>query len=115
MWGPFVSNEEPGPGSWDAEDRATIAAVAKGKLKKHVCGDKGGSLLSISANMKLRLFFAAQVFDAIAIDARRREDDVPWDETKEVITKNTPFFGFLCMQKNNEFVNYKCSDYKVKI
>ena len=41
VWGPFVSNEEPGPGSWDAEDRATIAAVAKGKLKKHVCGDKG--------------------------------------------------------------------------
>ena len=115
MWGPFVSNEEPGPGSWDAEDRATIAAVAKGKLKKHVCGDKGGFLLSISANMKLIPFFHAQVFDAIAIDARRREDDVPWDETKEVITKNTPFFGFLCMQKNNDLVGYKCSDYKVRI
>ena len=54
VWGPFVSNEEPGPGSWDAEDRATIAAVAKGKLKKHVCGDKGGALLSISAYMKLQ-------------------------------------------------------------
>ena len=55
------------------------------------------------------------MFDAIAIDARRREDDVPWDETKEVITKNTPFFGFLCMQKNNDLVGYKCSDYKARI
>ena len=40
VWGPFVSNEEPGPGSWDTEDRATIVTVAKGALKKHVCGDK---------------------------------------------------------------------------
>ena len=55
-----------------------------------------------------------KVFDAIAIDARRREDDTPWDETREVITKNTPFFGFLCMHKNNNYVGYKCSDYKVK-
>ena len=55
------------------------------------------------------------MFDAIAIDARRREDDTPWDETREVITKNTPFFGLLCMQKNNNHVGYKCSDYKVNI
>ena len=41
VWGPFVSNEEPGPGSWDAEDRATITSVAKGALRKHACGDKG--------------------------------------------------------------------------
>ena len=53
-----------------------------------------------------------QVFDAIAIDSRRRDDDTPWDETKELITKNTPFFGFLCMQKNNNHVGYQCSDYK---
>ena len=55
----------------------------------------------------------SKVFDAIAIDARRREDDVPWDETGEVITKNTPFFGFLCVQKNNDLFGNKCSDYKV--
>ena len=41
VWGPFVSNEEPGSGSWDAEDRATITSVAKGALRKHACGDKG--------------------------------------------------------------------------
>ena len=40
-WGPFVSNEEPGRGSWDAEDRASIASEAKGALRKHACGDKG--------------------------------------------------------------------------
>ena len=49
------------------------------------------------------------------IDARRRKDDLPWDETGEVITKNTPFYGFLCINKNNKYANQKCSDYKVRI
>ena len=67
----------------------------------------------IQSNQNTKKNHPLKVFDAIAIDARRREDDTPWDETKEVITKNTPFFGFLCMQKNNNYVGYKCSDYKV--
>jgi len=48
------------------------------------------------------------------IDARRRKDDRPWDETNEIITKNTPTFGFLCIQKNNIPFGRLCSDYKVK-
>jgi len=31
------------------------------------------------------------MFDAMFIDSRRRSDDVPWDETGEIITKNTPW------------------------
>jgi hypothetical protein len=29
-------------------------------------------------------------FGALYVDARRVKDDLPWDETGEVITKNTP-------------------------
>jgi hypothetical protein len=47
------------------------------------------------------------------IDARRRKDDRPWDETNEVITKNTPTYGFLCINKNNILYRRLCSDYKV--
>ena len=51
-----------------------IYAKSKSKLKKHVCG-----------NAK---------FDAMFIDARTLENDVPWDETSDYmaggITKNTP-------------------------
>ena len=50
VWGPFVSNEEPGPGSWDTEDRATIVTVAKGALKKHVCGDKARFIIPVYAD-----------------------------------------------------------------
>jgi hypothetical protein len=41
----------------------------------------------------------AKPFNAMYIDARRRKDDRPWDETNEVITKNTPTYGFLCINK----------------
>jgi hypothetical protein len=35
--------------------------------------------------------------------------------TGELITKNTPFYGFLCIQKNNKFLGkQRCSDYKVR-
>ncbi len=66
-WQPFVSNETPQPDTWDGEDRAS---AIKSGLSKHVCGGKP--------------------FDAMYIDARKRNDDTPWNEAKEIITKNTP-------------------------
>ena len=58
----------------DIELRTKIYAAGKRKLKKHVCGD-----------VKL---------DAMFIDARTMEEDLPWDETDDFksggITKNTP-------------------------
>jgi hypothetical protein len=41
------------------------ATALKTKTAKHVCGGK--------------------LFDAVMIDARRRKDDVPWDETGKVL------------------------------
>ena len=89
VWQPFVSNEAPG--EMDAEDRA--GAIKYGQSKR-VCG--------------------ARRFNAMFIDARRREDDTPWDETGELITKNTPFYGFLCINENNKHFGKTCSDYKVR-
>ena len=58
----------------DIELRTKIYAAGKRKLKKHVCGD-----------VKL---------DAMFIDARTMDEDLPWDETDDFksggITKNTP-------------------------
>ena len=34
-------------------------------------------------------------FSAVYIDARRVSDDLPWDETGEIITKNTPMYDIL--------------------
>ncbi|TRY69476.1 hypothetical protein TCAL_03259 [Tigriopus californicus] len=90
-WMPFVSQESPRSDTWDAEDRATALTT---KYKRHVCG--------------------GNIFDAVYIDARTREDDIPWDETGEIITKNTPSYGFLCINKNNKPFNKRCSDYKVR-
>lgn len=90
-WMPFVSQESPRADTWDAEDRAT---ALNSEYKRHVCG--------------------GNIFDAMYIDARTREDDIPWDETGEIITKNTPSYGFLCINKNNKPFNKKCSDYKVR-
>lgn len=90
-WQPFISNEYPQPDTWDGEDRAS---AIKNKLGKHVCGSKP--------------------FSAMYIDARRRSDDIPWDETGEIITKNTPLYGFLCINKNNHPFKKLCSDYKVR-
>ena len=66
-WQPFISSESPTKDTWDAEDRATALTTPN---KKHVCGGK--------------------VFNAMFIDARTRDKDVPWDETGEIITKVTP-------------------------
>ena len=66
-WQPFVSNESPGPDTWDCEDRASAIKYGTGR---HVCGSR--------------------IFDAMYIDARTRKDDIPWDETGEYITKVTP-------------------------
>ncbi len=53
-------------------------------------------------------------FSALYIDARRVNDDTPWDETGEKITKISPTYGFYCDNRNNEALGKKCSDYKVK-
>lgn len=67
-WKPFVSNDAPQPDTWDAEDRAS--AIKSKVLSKHVCG--------------------GDPYDAMYIDARTVSDDLPWDETGQMISKNTP-------------------------
>jgi hypothetical protein len=65
-------------------------------------------------NLKLKFkVCGAKPFNAMFIDSRRRKDDRPWDETLEVITKNTPTYGFLCINNNNILYGKLCSDYKV--
>lgn len=90
-WQPFVSHETPQTDTWDGEDRAH--AIEYG-TPEHVCG--------------------GSIFNAMYIDSRTREEDTPWDETGQIITKNTPFYGFLCLNKNNKPYNKLCSDYKVR-
>ena len=60
----------PRRNTWDLEMRSLAFQRKKKHYKKHVCGDK--------------------VSNAMYIDSRRIEDDLPWDETGEYITKNTP-------------------------
>ena len=79
-------------------------------------GDIGSHLKlssSDSSNFRELKVCGAKPFNAMFIDSRRRKDDRPWDETNEIITKNTPTFGFLCIQKNNIPFGRLCSDYKV--
>jgi hypothetical protein len=92
-WQPFVDTTTPNKNTWDAEVRGTIIKKNP-KLMKHVCNDN--------------------LIDAMYIDTRRVEDDKPVQETGELITKNTPNFGFLCVNKNNEPKNKLCSDYKTR-
>ena len=68
-WKPFVDVSTPDNGTWDAEVRGAIIRKNKA-LIKHVCNDN--------------------LVDAMYIDTRRVEDDVPWHETGEILTKNTP-------------------------
>lgn len=68
-WRPFVDTSTPDNGTWDAEVRGTILRKNK-VLSKHICNDN--------------------LVDAMYIDTRRVEDDMPWHETGELITKNTP-------------------------
>lgn len=68
-WMPFVDTTTPDNGTWDAEVRGSIIRQNKA-LIKHVCNDN--------------------LVDAMYIDTRRVEDDVPWHETGEIMTKNTP-------------------------
>lgn len=89
-WRGFVSNDSPQPDTWDAEDRA--GAIAAG-TPNQVCG--------------------SDLYAAMFIDARRVSDDLPWSETGEFITKATPWYGFLCINKNNQWLKKTCSDYKV--
>ena len=59
----------PNMNTWDLEMRA-LALEERKVYRNHVCGD--------------------QIANAMYIDARRIIDDIPWDETGEYITKNTP-------------------------
>ena len=69
IWQPFVDTQTPDNGTWDAEERGSIGKMSK-ILSGHVCG--GNKL------------------EAMYIDTRRVDDDVPWHETGELMTKNTP-------------------------
>ena len=68
-WQPFVDTTTPDNGTWDAEVRGSILK-RNPELIKHVCNDN--------------------TVDAMYIDTRRVEDDLPVQETGELITKNTP-------------------------
>ena len=69
---PYFST--PNNDTWDAEVRGTIIRKNK-KLSKHVCGDN--------------------TVDTMYIDTRTVLDDIPWDETGELLTKNTPMYVYL--------------------
>ena len=70
-WRPFTSLDFPYGNTWDIEMRSkAFHNRYKKHFKGHVCGEK--------------------INDAMYIDARTIDDDVPWDETGEYITKITP-------------------------
>ena len=61
--------QTPDNSTWDVEERGQI--IAKNQpLSKHVCG--GNKL------------------DAMYIDTRTVEEDIPWHEVNQLMTKNTP-------------------------
>ena len=68
-WRPFFSLSFPYANTWDIEMRA-IALRKKKVYRHHACGE--------------------DINSAMYIDVRTREDDIPWDETDEYITKITP-------------------------
>ena len=68
-WRPFFSMSYPSSNTWDIEMRA-LAFKKKRRYKGHACGD--------------------EINNAMYIDARTINDDTPWDETGEYITKITP-------------------------
>ena len=79
-----MDTSTPDNHTWDAEVRGTIIRKHE-KMAGHVCNDNN--------------------VDAMYIDTRRVEDDIPWHETGEIMTKNTPTFGSLCINKNNAVIN----------
>jgi len=106
-WQSFVSIDNPG--RWDANIRSTMVWGSKGRLagdklkmfKEHACG--------------------AGRYDAQYIDSRTIKDNVPCGETGQLITKNTPAFGFLCMndnqddnKKNEAGRKKRCNNYKTR-
>jgi len=99
-WRPFVSLTYPLKDTWDAEIRPHMTHGTKDApgfklFRGHACG--------------------YGVFDAMYIDARRISDGKAASETNEVITKNTPAYGFLCVNKNQDMGDgQKCSNYKVR-
>ena len=61
--------QTPDNSTWDVEERGQIIAK-NSPLSKHVCG--GNKL------------------DAMYIDTRTVDEDVPWHEVNQLMTKNTP-------------------------
>ena len=64
-----MDTQTPDNGTWDAEERGLISYKFKVQAG-HICG---GNKLA-----------------AMYIDTRRVADAVPWHETGELLTKNTP-------------------------
>jgi len=97
-WRPFVSLTYPLKDTWDAEIRPHMTHGTKDApgfklFRGHACG--------------------YGVFDAMYIDARRISDGKAASETGDIITKNTPAYGFMCVNKNQKEGN-RCSNYKVR-
>jgi len=104
-WNPYVNTDAQTNIGDDVETRSTMlwgrpegADLTQegdyGAYKEHACGNGH--------------------FDAMYIDSRRIKDSKPASETGELITKNTPFYGFLCFTKNQEDEKKPCSNYKVR-
>jgi len=98
-WRPSVSTMFPSKDTWDAEIRThmtwgTKEAPGLKNFKGHACG--------------------LGVFDAMYVLAMRIKDGKTATETGEVITKYTPAYGFLCINKNQPDNDTLCSNYAVK-
>jgi len=97
-WRPSTSMMYPNKDTWDAEIRVhmtygTKDAPGRKNFRGHACG--------------------TGIFDAMYVLAMRIKDGKPATETGEVITKYTPAYGFLCINKNQDKDSH-CSNYAVK-
>merc|ERR1711962_83840 len=97
-WQPLVSHYAPTPDTHDAEIRphmtwGDIDSPGAKQYRGHACG--------------------TGVYDAMYIQAVRISDGKTPMETGEVITKYTPAYGFLCINKNQE-KGTKCSNYAAR-
>merc|ERR1719295_1904559 len=104
-WNPYVNTDAGTTIMDDVEVRSSM-----------LWGRKEGSDLKVEGDFKAFKEHACGDghFDAMYIDSRRIKDSMPASETGELITKNTPFYGFLCFAKNQEDENKPCSNYKVR-
>jgi len=104
-WNPYVNTDAQTTIYDDVEVRSTM-----------LWGRKKGSDLKVEGNYESYKEHACGDghFDAMYIDSRRIKDSRPACETGELITKNTPFYGFLCFAKNQEDDKKPCSNYKVR-